>query len=773
MNAVYEKLEYNKILKIISEFAVSDVVVSEILDNSAPTNDLSDAELLLLRTAEAMSVLKSSRPNLAFDDISQIIAKAKVGALLSPSELLKVKRSISALRSLKKCVETADECDSLKDITAYARVCGELELEIERTVDTDTELKDGASDKLFSLRRAITRANAKLKERLDALTHNSEISKYLQDNIITVRDGRYVVPVKAEYRSAVKGLVHDISSTGATAFIEPFAIVEANNALKTLKTEEQIEIERILTELGNKVAHEASALAEGQRVLTECGVIFAKAEYAAKIDAYSPHLNDVGIISLKGARHPLIAPQSVVPVDITLKDKRILLISGPNTGGKTVALKTVGLFAMMAASGIFLPTDGEAEMCVFDNIYCDIGDEQSIMQSLSTFSAHMTNISSIMSVIDDKALVLLDEPGDGTDPDEGAALAVAIIKKIIRSCASAVLTTHFNSVKEFALKCDDVEIACMQFDTVNYRPTFKLLQGVSGSSYALEIAAKLGMDKEIIDDARSELPKEKVALETTLREAERLRNDVLAERESAVKAADSARADALTAAKLKTEYENKLNDIKSNTHEIIRRRADEYSAHADALIEQLKEQLKRGDEQALFEARKTAAQLSDGVPKTSTKPLPATAPVDPSKLKSGVSVHIAGFEKDGVVVGKPRGDKVLVAIGQIKTEIPIASLSLIAADKKHTRPTETSGRTEPENREIIMLGMTVDEAVELLDRALTDIPPHSTLRIVHGKGTGALGRGIQAYLKKQPRIKSFRYGGYGEGDSGVTIAEVK
>lgn len=773
MNQLYKNLEFDIILEKISELAASDVVAAEILATE-PTVYTEDAQKLLMQTSDALYVLASRRPSLAFDDVLPIVTKARVGAVLQPYELLTVKRAISALRSLKDCVEQSDGCDSLKDITAWVRPCEDLEFAIDKAIENETDVKDSASEKLYTLRRAITRANAKLKERLDALTRQSEISKYLQDNIVTIRDGRYVVPVRSEYRSSVKGLVHDVSATGATVFIEPFAVVEANNELKTLKTEETLEVERILAELGKAVVANADGLSEGQRVLTECGVIFAKAEYAKKLDAYAPQLNDGGRIVLKGARHPLIAVGSVVPVDITLDgNKRILLISGPNTGGKTVALKTVGLFALMAASGIFLPTQDGSEMCVFESVFCDIGDSQSISQSLSTFSAHVKNLAAITSAMTKNSLVLLDEVGDGTDPDEGAALAVAVIKKILKENATAVITTHFNSVKEFAIECDGVENACMQFDNINFKPTYKLLTGVSGSSYALEIAEKLGLDGQIIADARAALPGEKVAFDKVLREAERMRNKASDDLSQIEKLRADAELNAKTSEKLKADYEKKLAEINDNARTLIRRYASEYAEKAEELIAEIKENLKRSDEAALFAARKTAAKIAQNVPADTKKPQKSSAPPKPAELSDGVRVYISGLEKEGIVVGKPRGNKAVVAVGQIKTEIPISSLSIVKEEKKREVKGDDVGAREPVNKEIMLLGLTVSEAVEEIDRVLYDIPSHSTLRIVHGKGTGALGKGVQAHLKKCPRVKTFRYGGYGEGDLGVTIAEIK
>lgn len=769
---IYRQLEFDTVLNTVGGFAHSEVVAKKIAETT-PLNSLADAEKLLTQTSDALNVLASRSPALAFDDLSIVLDKATVGATLTPGEFLKIRKSIVALRSLKACIEGVDGFDSLKAITTQAQTCDDLESAISSAIESETEIKDGASEKLFSVRRAILRANSKLKERLDGYTRQSEISKYLQDNIVTLRGGRYVIPVRSECRSNVKGLVHDVSSTGATVFIEPFAVVEANNELITLKTEEQNEIERILFELSKKVRVNISELFAGQDVLTECGIIFAKAEYAKHNDAYRPSINGTGKICLLGARHPLISAEKVVPVDIKLDDKRLLVISGPNTGGKTVALKTVGLFALMTASGIFIPTEEGSEMCIFDDIYCDIGDSQSIAQSLSTFSAHITNLSYIMSNMKSASLVLLDEVGDGTDPEEGAALAIAIIKKIIEKGAVGVVTTHFNSVKEFAVACADIANASMQFDNVNFKPTYKLLQGVSGSSYALEIADKLGLDKDIVSDARAALSVEKIAFDAVMREAEKLRNEMQSERDRYAALRREAEADAEKTRRLKCEYDNKLAEINNNARTLIRRSADVYAERAENIIEEIKAQLQKADETALFTARKKAKEIYDGVPTEEIKPSKSTAPPSPADLEVGTRVFISGLNKEGIIASPLHGKKAIVAIGSVKTEIPVSSLSIIREETKGVVRTHVKREIEPENREVMMLGLTVDDATQELDRILSDIAPHSSLRIVHGKGTGALGKGIQAYLKRHNRVKTFRYGRYGEGDTGVTIVEIK
>lgn len=765
-------LEFNVILEKIASLSSSSVVFDAVL-SSAPTNELKIAQKLLRQTGDAITVLASHRPSLAFEDIMPALAKSKVGATLSPRELLDIKDSVRALKSLKSCVENTSGCDALKDITAYAVPCDDLEHTINAAIENENDIKDDASEKLYGIRKAITRANNKLKEKLDSFTRQSDISKYLQDNIVTVRGGRYVLPVRNDCRSQIKGLVHDVSSTGATVFIEPFAVVEANNELITLKNEENNEIERILAELSALVSKDIPRLSAGQTVLVECGIIFAKAEYAKQQNAYSPIMNDNGRIMLIGARHPLIDRERVVPVDISLDDRRVLLISGPNTGGKTVALKTVGLFAMLAACGIFLPANEGSIMSVFHDIYCDIGDSQSITQSLSTFSAHVSNLSKITNSMNKRSLVLLDEVGDGTDPDEGAALAIAIIKKILCSESTAVVTTHFNSVKEFALACNEIANASMQFDNINLRPTYKLLNGVSGSSYALEIAERLGLDKDIIRDARLALSKEKVSFDKVMREVENLRNQAYYEKQRCEQMNVQACENAQRIQQLKADYEKKLAEINDVARAAIRKKADEYVERADSIIEELKEKLKQNNEAALFDARKIAKKLSEKIPTDEVKPRTTRTPADINELKTGCEVYVNGLNKHGIIVTMPHGNKLTVAIGSIKTEVPISSLELVVNKKSKPAHDNTTAVPEPITREIMLLGKTVDEAITEIDIIIPELPPHSTLRIVHGKGTGILGKGIQTHLKKLKSIKNFRYGRYGEGDTGVTIAEIK
>lgn len=775
MESVLRNIEFDAVCTQVTKFVQSEIVADNIRQFK-PTSDLVLINKALNQTKDAFEYLVKHKPVLAFDNIEPIIDKAKVGATLTPSELLKVGNSINVLENLKKGLAAADGFETLKDIVLCAIVCDELNAAINQTIDNETSLKDTASDKLYKIRKALLRANSSLRDKLNGYTRQSDVSKYLQDNIVTVRDGRYVLPVKAEYRSHIGGLVHDVSASGATLFIEPFAVVEANNEIKTLKTEEIIEIERILHDLSGKVSVNSERLIMGQDILIECGIIFAKAEYAKSIDAYMPKVNDSGKINIIAARHPLIDSNKIVPVDISLLDKRVMVISGPNTGGKTVALKTVGLFSVMAACGMFVPAAEGSELSVFDELYCDIGDSQSISQSLSTFSAHINNIAKITGVMNSRSLVLLDEVGDGTDPESGAALAIGIIKRIIDVGATAIVTTHFDSVKEFALADNNIINACMQFDHTSLKPTYKLIQGIAGSSYALEIAENLGLDNRIITDAKAALSSEKRTLDEIMKGLEALRYDAEKSKELYDALVIDATEKLRKADELKSEYEAKLSEITANSKRLIRQKVDEYDEYAEEIIENVKAELKSLDMTAVLNAKKLAKQLSRDLNDEQIISH-ASVPADEKSLSQGTEVFVSGLDKKGVVVNKPKNGKVIVAIGAIKTELPIDSISVIA--EKHSRndvkimPNYKKNSMEPENKEVMMLSLNVDEAVSILERILDDIPPHSILRIVHGKGTGALGRGIQQFLKRQPRVKSYRYGRYGEGDTGVTIVEIK
>lgn len=777
----YNKLEYDKILKLVSEFALSDIARERII-NSQPVFDAASVSQLLAQTKDAFAAkfTLALNPMTNYDNIEPLITKAKAGAALTPYELNKVRRLILATRTLKKAIDSV-ELPTLKSLTDNIVVQQQLADSIDKAVLSDDELRDSASEKLYSLRKKIMRTNIALKEKLDSYTRQSGISKYLQDNIVTIRAGRYVLPVKNECRQMVKGLIHDMSASGSTAFIEPFTIVEMNNDLRALNGEEHAEVERILHELSLDVADHARYLNTAVEILIECDIIFARAEYSESIRGIVPEMNTKGRINLINARHPLINKDKVVPINIALGNpESILLISGPNTGGKTVALKSVGLFSLMAYSGIFVPCDAGSELAVFDNIFCDVGDEQSINESLSTFSAHIGNLVAITNSATSKSLVLLDEVGGGTDPSEGAALAVGIIKFFESKKCACIVTTHYSELKEYGVLSNTIQNCCMQFNAETLKPTYRLIAGMPGTSNALKIARGLGLDERIISDAYSSIDETKARFEDVLQHVEEIKNKAVNEYYDLQLKSAQMNSEREQIKKLKAELEERLETLNSGVRKEIRKQAMDYSLQADEIIDELKEKLKQADEAALFEAlkeRKKLNSLSSKYKETTPDDLPT---LDINKIVKGQKVFVKSLSNSGEVIGI-KSDKARIKIGGMEVEVPLVDLAAPHADieknkinvkvaKKIKEPDEDNKAV---SREVMMLGKTVDEAIVELEPIISLLPSKSVLRIVHGKGTGALGRGIQQYLKSNRLVKKFRFGGYGEGDSGVTIVEIK
>ena len=527
MKKVYQKLQLDNILQQVAKHAISDVAKNKIL-TALPSNEIDVVRHLLSETAEACRNISvyNINPEFSFDSVKDIAYKAKILSTLSMSELLKVMRILRISRLVASALTSVnDEKITILPNMASGIFCDKkLEDDIDFAILNEDMMNDRASSHLYSLRQSIKKANEDVKTKLQNYIKSAQYQKYLQDTIITVRDDRYVIPVKQEYRGNINGLIHDVSSSGATVFIEPIEIVNLNNQIKILLKEEAIEIDRILREFTARVSEIYNQLIQNENIVSNLDVIYARAHYANEIKGTLPKVNTNGYINIKKGRHPLLDKNKVVPVSITLgKDFDVLVVTGPNTGGKTVSLKTVGLFVLMAGCGLFLPCEDESDISLFDEIFCDIGDEQSIEQSLSTFSGHMTNIADILTKITSKSLILFDELGAGTEPNEGAALALAITEYILTIKSKAIITTHYTQLKEFSLVTDRIENASMEFDLTTFAPTYKLVVGVPGSSNALQIAARLGLDKNIIENAKSKLSQEKVSFENVLQSAERLR----------------------------------------------------------------------------------------------------------------------------------------------------------------------------------------------------------------------------------------------------------
>lgn len=654
-NKLLKTLEFDKILAKISEYAASGSA-REIIPKILPETDFAAAEKALGQTAEAMRILNNyaAYPLMPFDDLGSVIEKAKVFSLLGCPELLRTARHLKAARLLKSGIEGLKD-ESLKFFNALCgqiTPCRSMEEKIEENILSETEISDCASDKLRAVRVKIRNTNAAVREKMSSYLKSH--SKYLQDNIVTQRGDRFVLAVKQEYKGNIPGLVHDQSSSGATLFIEPMQVVELNNQLKTLIIEEQHEIERILYEYSSEVAGIADILFVNQAALTVSDVVFSKAQYANAIRAVRPSLNQDGIINFKRARHPLIDKEKVVPVDVELgKDYRILIITGPNTGGKTVTLKTVGLLTLMASSGIFIPCDEGSGAGFFDNIFCDLGDEQSIEQNLSTFSSHMTNIAGITAGLTPRSLSLLDELGAGTDPKEGAALAYGIIRYISESKSSAVITTHYSELKDLHFSDPNIQNASMQFDISTYLPTYRLQTGIPGTSCALQIARHLKINPVILDYASSKLDKGKLNYDRVLQNAEAA--FVKAEREREATAV--IRSELLAErSELKAERERlnaMLEKVERSAKAEARQKAAAATAKAENLIEQMKELLSQPREDALFEMGRLKNEIknmeSEFIPEEAVQNVTVRDAPD-SEICPGRQVYIKSLKGRGEIM---------------------------------------------------------------------------------------------------------------------------
>ena len=775
-------LEFDKIKDRVATYAESPSGAAAVRA-VVPHTDLSSALDALEYTKEAYSALYNVlvAPSLAFDDVTDILKALEKQAVLSPAELLKIAALlrcsagfVSAAQRLPK-----DGYGKISSAAASLYQNGALREKIESSIIGENEIADGASARLSGIRREIRDVNARIRAKLNSYV-TGENAKYLQDAIVTVRGGRYVLPVRSEHRMRVNGLVHDRSASGATLFIEPFAVLEMNNDLKALRADEQNEIEAILTAL----SFEASQCAEGLRgnadILTGADKAFALAKYARATRSTVPVLNDGGRTVIKRGRHALIDPEKVVPIDVRLGGEfDILLITGPNTGGKTVTLKLVGLTSLMAASGFFVPCAEESELSVYKGIYCDIGDEQSIEQSLSTFSSHMKNLINITESVDNESLVLLDELGAGTDPAEGSALAIAAIEYLRSKKCRCIITTHYGELKEYSYTHDGIENASMDFDPVTFEPVYRLMIGVSGSSNAIKIARSLGLDARIADRAEAMLGDEKrsfdhivASAENSRREAERLREESAALKAESQKELEAARAEKKKAEEIREKLEARA---AKHSRELL----SDYIEQADELIAQIKKQVEKGDEKALFEARRLKKKLENSSQRSGEEhaaPKPKRIGGDP---QVGDRVYVPVLKCEATVVSADKArDKYTVAAGIMRTEVrrkDIERLDAGAPSAPKRRYTTPDPAYEGCPGELNVIGLTVDEALaetdRYLDRAM--MSGRSEVRIVHGKGSGALRSAIRKYLSSLSYIKGYRAAAYGEGDSGATVVELK
>ena len=774
-------LEYDKILSFIESFADSSFACEKIRETKI-FNDLALANEELDKVKEAFDLmyLHSVMPNFSMDNIKNIISRAQVYSTLSMGDLLKVKNVLRVSRQVKTLITsvTNEEIVKLKDIAFDIYLDKKLEDDINDAVLSDSELKDTASDTLFNLRKSIKRLGDNIKKKLRSYITSPHLKNALQDNIVTIRNDRYVIPVKSEQRSNVKGLIHDQSSSGQTIFVEPMEIVEMNNELKTLFINESNEIERILQAFTARIAAITQMLTLSYDLISDLDVIFAKAKYASSIKAVRPLLNDKGYINIRDGRHPLIDAKSVVSNSIEIgKDNSLLLITGPNTGGKTVCLKLVGLFQLMALSGIFLPAK-ESHCSVFSNIFCDIGDEQSIEQSLSTFSSHMTNIISIIDNISKDSLILLDELGAGTDPTEGASLAISISDFILQSGAKALITTHYNELKEYAIATKGVENASMDFELKTYNPTFKLLIGTPGSSNALIIAEKLGLHPTIIDKAKQGIKSQKVDFENVIKELEIAKKAAIVAKEEAIenlKKTEQALRDVQNEKNLLMLKREKLNEaIRKDKKELIRDTAEE----VEEIIQELKDILNNPSDEGLFKAHKIKKSLNDRLTDNEENEFVGVSDLLDGPILEGDCVYVKALNAKGKVVdANERKNEVKVNLNGITSNLKYSDV--VKVEKTHQQSKKNTIvqpiKTEKVNSELNIIGRNIDEGLHelqaFIDKALLN--NLGEISIIHGVGTGKLRNAVQKYLKSISNVAEFRDGIYGEGERGVTIVKLK
>lgn len=791
MNKYLRTLELDKILEMLADLTSNDKSRSMALA-IRPDNDLERVRYECLKTSQAfnLSVQFGTPPFSNFRDITTIVTRAKSGAIISLRDLLDI---AGMLRQIKSLSDWYGHCENVETELSYlfSRLAPNdwLLEKLERSIISENEISDSASPELATIRRKINRAGMQLRETLNKMIKNK--NQYLQESTVTMRDGRFVLPVKSEYRGQVSGLIHDTSATGQTIFIEPMAVVEANNDIRILEGKEQEEIERIIRELCRECGDYADILCENYKICTELNLYFAKSSLATKLNCSLPVITDDGKINLKKARHPLIDRKKAVPINITLGDKySTLIITGPNTGGKTVALKTAGLLSAMTMCGLLIPVADGSCISVFHHILADIGDSQSIEQNLSTFSAHTNKVIEIINTADENSLVLLDELGSGTDPVEGAGLAVAVIKRLMSSGAKIMVTTHYQELKLFAIDSPNVENASCEFDIETLKPTYRLIVGSAGKSNAFAISESLGMPSDIIEDAKSQVSEADSRLEDVIGKLEATRIELEKQRDDISRL----RAEIAEHEKALREERELLEKTKAEELEKARLRAmtiiEQTKVESNELITEL-EQLKKEKDKKNFGDSVSGAKAKS---KQSFNKMYDTAnPVDrrdpnagyvlPRKLKRGDTVYVVDLQRKGIVSGDPDGsDFVFVQMGVMKTKMNISRLRLEEPEKvtyknKSTRRTGKVG-VKVERRgsmELDIRGCACDDGIYQLDAFIDKavMSNISMITIIHGKGTGVLRQAVQNRLKSHPSVKSYRSGVYGEGEDGVTIAELK
>ncbi|MCX7923929.1 MAG: endonuclease MutS2 [Clostridia bacterium] len=784
-------LEFDKIVKKLVSYAASDLG-KEIAESLLPEKDFSVVTNLLKETSDGVSfvVRRGSPPMGGIHDIRGSLKRVEMGSILGPGELLRIADTLRASRNLKHYASDsaiADNDNLVNGLISLLEANKRIEDKISLSILNEEEIADAASPALGNIRRQIRDLQSSIKERLNDLIKSSKYQKFMQESIVTMRGDRYVVPVKQEHRNDVPGLVHDMSASGATIFVEPMAVVEANNNIKQLKIKEQIEIERILQELTSDVDSIITGLKSNMSILAKLDFIFAKVKLSLDYNCVCPKLNNEGRVLIKKGRHPLLDPKCVVPIDLWIgKDFNTLVITGPNTGGKTVTLKTLGLFTLMIQSGLHIPANDGTEMSVFGKVFADIGDEQSIEQSLSTFSSHMKNITRILETVDDSSLVLFDELGAGTDPTEGAALAMSILEYLHQVGAITVATTHYSELKVYALTTKGVENACCEFDVETLKPTYKLLIGIPGKSNAFAISQRLGLSKNIIERSKEFLTQEDIKFEDMLMNIEKNRSEAEKERAKA----ESYRREIEG---LKNEVEEQKRKINSQKEKLIkeaREEARKILLEAKSESENILEEMRRiAREQETTERNKAAEEMRlklkgklNNIEDSLVESLmPKNGYIKPPKnLKPGDSVLIVNLNQKGTVVTPPdKNGEAVIQAGIMKINVHMTNLKLVDEQETITQKMGVGrigmSKSKTMSPETDLRGFNLDEAIESVDKYLDDasIAGLREVTLIHGKGTGILRSGIHQHLKRHPQVKSYRLGKIGEGETGVTVVELK
>ena len=786
-------LEYNKIIDKLTEFAGS-ALAKEMCRNLQPSTDLYEIQALQKETSDALSRIyqKGAVSFRGVRDIRGSIKRLEIGAIIGINELLSICSLLdvcSKVKAYSRNDRDPDFEDSLEAMFQALQPLTPVSSEIRRCIASEEELNDDASPALFKIRRSMRQINDKVHAQLQTMV-NGSARTYLQDAVVTMRNGRYCIPVKAEHRGQIPGMIHDQSSTGSTLFVEPMAVIKLNNDLRELELKEEKEIEMILATLSARCGEETEALRDDLDLLTKLDFIFARAQLSRSMNGTQPDFNEEGRILIKKGRHPLLDKKKVVPIDIQLgKDFELLIITGPNTGGKTVSLKTVGLFTLMGQAGLHIPAFDHSELSVFHEVFADICDEQSIEQSLSTFSAHMTNTVSILKEADDRSLVLFDELGAGTDPTEGAALAIAILSNLHRRGSRVMATTHYSELKVFALSTPGVENGCCEFDVETLRPTYRLLIGVPGKSNAFAISQKLGLSQDIIEEAKTHLTKQDEDFEDLLADLEQKRVTIEQERDQINSYKEEIR-------ELKQRLESKQEKLDLSRDKILREANEqarnilqEAKDYADTTIRNFQKygkaagvsakdmEKERGKLREKMSTVDKKLSAKNAAPKKSHKQLTA------KDLHIGDSIKVLSLNLKGTVSTLPDAKgNLFVQMGILRSQVNIRDLEklddtvITGGNFSKTGSGKIKmSKSASVSTEINLLGKTVDEAIMELDKYLDDayIAHLPSVRIVHGKGTGALRKGVHNYLRRQKHVKSYRLGEFGEGDAGVTIVEFK